>query len=92
MFDRFSLDARGELPRMASGGGLEAARLSHTFLRFDTSFELAQQIIERFGDSRDAEVQERVEVAEMIVGALAYRKRLLGLASRVGRAFWPASR
>jgi tetratricopeptide (TPR) repeat protein len=92
VFDRFSLDHAGELPRMAAGGGLEAARLSHTFLRFDTSFELAQAIVERFRGSADAELQERVAVAEMIVNALANRKRLLGLLSRAGRAVWPASR
>ena len=50
-----------------------------------------EAIVERFGDSADAEVQERVEVAQMIVTALAYRKRLLGLVSRAGRAFWPGS-
>ena len=92
VFERFSLDPEGDLPRMAAGGGLEAARLSHTFLRFDASLELARGIVQRFGDSRDAEVQERVAVAEMIVHALAYRKRLLGLVSRAGRAVWPASR
>jgi hypothetical protein len=92
VFDRFSLDPEGDLPRMAAGGGLEAARLSHTFLRFESSLELAQGIVERFGGSRDREVQERVAVAELIVQALAYRKRLLGFVSRAGHAVWPASR
>ena len=91
-FDRFSLDREGELPRLASAGGLEAARLLHTFLRFDASFDLAQALVERFGDSRDTEVQERVEVAQMIVTALAYRKRMLRLVSRAGRALWPSAR
>ena len=86
VFDRFSLDPEGDLPRLAAGGGLEAARLSHGFLRFDRSLELAQAIVARFGGSADAEVRERVAVAEMIVTALAKRKRLLGFLARAGRA------
>jgi tetratricopeptide (TPR) repeat protein len=91
-FERFSLDTEGDLPRLASAAGLEAARLAHSFLHPETSLELARTLVERYAWTEDEEVRERVALAEMMVSALVQRKRIFRVASRVARAFWPPAR
>jgi tetratricopeptide (TPR) repeat protein len=77
VFDRIGSDPEGQLPRLASWAGFEAACLVHRFFRPEEALGLAQLIVARFGGSDDPYVRERVECADLMARGIAQRMRIL---------------